>query len=49
MSLESVFSVLTGWLVLNERWLTASEYVGCALIFAAVCCAAAAHAHEAAA
>lgn len=35
MSLESVFSVLTGWLVLNER-LTASEYVGCALIFAAV-------------
>lgn len=35
MSLESVFSVLTGWLILNER-LTTSEYLGCMLIFVAV-------------
>ncbi len=35
MSLESVFSVLTGWILLNEK-LTAPELVGCALIFAAV-------------
>lgn len=35
MSLESVFSVLTGWLVLSER-LNSSEIIGCALIFTAV-------------
>lgn len=35
MSLESVFSVLTGWLILHER-LSVQEYLGCALIFVAV-------------
>lgn len=35
MSLESVFSVLAGWLLLNER-LSAKELLGCLLIFAAV-------------
>lgn len=35
MSLESVFAVLGGWLVLNER-LSARELAGCALVFAAV-------------
>ncbi|MBO7275985.1 MAG: DMT family transporter [Clostridia bacterium] len=35
MSLESVFSVLFGWLLLHER-LTASEYAGCAVVFIAV-------------
>lgn len=35
MSLESVFSVLAGWLILGEV-LTARELGGCALIFAAV-------------
>ena len=35
MSLESVFAVLSGWLILNERMSTA-EYTGCALVFAAV-------------
>ncbi len=35
MSLESVFSVLAGWLLLNER-LSLRELFGCALVFAAV-------------
>jgi len=35
MSLESVFSVLAGWLLLNER-LSPRELFGCALVFAAV-------------
>ena len=35
MSLESVFSALTGWLVLGER-LTPRELAGCALIFMAI-------------
>lgn len=35
MSLESVFSALTGWIVLHER-LSARELLGCALVFAAV-------------
>ena len=35
MSLESVFAVLSGWLVLNER-LTLKEGFGCALVFAAI-------------
>lgn len=35
MSLESVFAVLSGWLVLNEQ-LTAWEGIGCVLVFAAV-------------
>ena len=35
MSLESVFSVLGGFLLLNER-LSARELFGCALMFAAV-------------
>lgn len=35
MSLESVFAVLSGWLILNER-LSAKEFFGCILIFAAV-------------
>lgn len=35
MSLESVFAVLGGWIVLNER-LSARELAGCALVFAAV-------------
>ena len=35
MSLESVFAVLSGWLVLNER-LTIFEAIGCVLVFAAV-------------
>ena len=34
MSLESVFAALTGWLVLHER-LSAREFVGCVLVFAA--------------
>ncbi|MCR5330492.1 MAG: DMT family transporter [Lachnospiraceae bacterium] len=34
-SLESVFSVLTSWLILHER-LTAKEIAGCILVFAAV-------------
>ncbi len=38
MSLESVFSVLGGWLFLNEA-LTFKELFGCALIFAAICIA----------
>lgn len=35
MSLESVFAVLGGWLMLNER-LSARELAGCGLVFAAV-------------
>lgn len=35
MSLESVFAALSGWLILNER-LSAKEFFGCVLIFAAV-------------
>ncbi len=35
MSLESVFSVLFGWLLLNES-MTAKELAGCAFVFAAV-------------
>ncbi len=35
MSLESVFAVLFGWLLLNER-MAAHELLGCALVFAAV-------------
>lgn len=35
MSLESVFAVLSGWIVLKER-LTVWEAVGCLLVFAAV-------------
>ena len=35
MSMESVFAVLSGWIVLNER-LTAWETTGCILVFSAV-------------
>ena len=35
MSLESVFSVLFGWLLLSER-MSSRELAGCALVFAAV-------------
>jgi threonine/homoserine efflux transporter RhtA len=35
LSLESVFAVLSGWLLLNER-LVAIQIVGCVLIFLAV-------------
>ena len=35
MSLESVFAVLSGWLVLNEQ-LTVWETIGCILVFSAV-------------
>lgn len=35
MSLESVFAALGGWLILKER-MTAWEFSGCALVFAAV-------------
>ena len=35
MSLESVFAVLSAWLVLNE-WLQPWELAGCILVFAAV-------------
>jgi drug/metabolite transporter (DMT)-like permease len=35
MSLESVFSVLAGWVVLGETLLT-RELIGCILVFAAV-------------
>lgn len=35
MSLESVFAALSGWLILHEH-LSASEFSGCALVFAAV-------------
>lgn len=35
MSLESVFAVLAGWLILHER-MTGREIVGCVLIFGAI-------------
>jgi len=35
MSLESVFAALVGWLVLGEM-LSTKEFIGCALVFAAV-------------
>ena len=35
MSLEAVFSALTGWIILHER-LTGREIIGCAVLFAAV-------------
>ena len=35
MSLESVFAVLSGWLILHER-LSGRELLGCGLMFAAV-------------
>ena len=35
MSLESVFAVLTGWLVLHEI-LTGREILGCGLVFVSV-------------
>ena len=35
MSMESVFAVLSGWLILHER-MSARELLGCALVFAAV-------------
>ena len=35
MSLESVFAVLTGWLVLSER-MSGREFFGCVLVFASV-------------
>jgi drug/metabolite transporter (DMT)-like permease len=35
LSLESVFAVLSGWLLLNER-LTGIQVLGCGLIFVAV-------------
>lgn len=35
MSMESVFAVLSGWLILHER-LSPRELLGCALVFAAV-------------
>ena len=35
MSLESVFSVLAGWVILGET-LTTRELIGCVLVFAAV-------------
>ena len=35
MSLESVFSALTGWLILGER-LTPRELAGCVLMFMAI-------------
>lgn len=35
MSLESVFAVLAGWLILHQK-LTVSESIGCVLVFAAV-------------
>ncbi len=35
MSLESVFALLSGWVILGER-LSVQEWIGCALVFAAV-------------
>jgi drug/metabolite transporter (DMT)-like permease len=35
LSLESVFSVISGWLLLHEK-LIAVQLMGCAFIFAAV-------------
>ena len=38
MSLESVFSVIAGWIILGDK-LSPRELLGCALIFTAVCIA----------
>lgn len=38
MSLESVFAVIGGWLILGERF-TMKEGIGCILVFAAIICA----------
>ena len=38
MSLESVFSVLAGWVILNQI-LSVDEFFGCSLIFVAICIA----------
>jgi drug/metabolite transporter (DMT)-like permease len=35
MSLESVFSVISGWVMLGERF-TLQEAIGCVLMFTAV-------------
>ena len=35
MSLESVFAVLAGWVLLQEK-LTLRELLGCVLVFAAI-------------
>lgn len=35
MCLESVFAALSGWLILNE-FMSSREFIGCALVFAAV-------------
>jgi drug/metabolite transporter (DMT)-like permease len=35
LSLESVFAVISGWVILNEK-LIAIQILGCVLIFAAV-------------
>ena len=35
MSLESVFAVLAGWLILSET-MSRAESIGCVLVFAAV-------------
>lgn len=37
LSMESVFSVLAGWVILGQK-LSARELFGCALVFAAVIC-----------
>ena len=37
LSMESVFSVLAGWVILGQK-LSARELLGCALVFAAVIC-----------
>jgi len=38
MSLESVFSVIGGWLILSQK-LSAKELIGCGLVFVAICLA----------
>ena len=38
MSLESVFSVIAGWVILGDK-LTPRELLGCGLIFTAICIA----------
>ena len=35
MSMESVFAVLSGWLILHEK-LSGRELLGCGLVFSAV-------------
>ena len=37
LSMESVFSVLAGWVILGQK-LSARELLDCALVFAAVIC-----------